>query len=989
MENGIPVSQQQRGRCMFRKCIALSALLPAIVCFPASDEPSVEDWEGTGYRSGWFTYGVKADEGGAKIDTLSQFVLSPEYPAPVRKVVLKVECTKPEPTRALTVKPLVAGTETADESLWRKIEKPGAENVSEFVHFDWDESAGVNAVRICLEGTGSTGDWLIGEIHVFYGEKDAGEDETVRDLVKVLPAPSVPEIPAFTANSLTACVGTVEFAAGYVFDVHRLVGDPRTEVREDFASAPALSEGWTATLENAKFESYTSSSYYDTENSTDKCSLKFNRNNESAGTARAELVSPVMPLEVTECSFMYRLYSASKSNVLKLYGGDGAGGDWVELGSFIPETSAKTYPVVAIEKSAGVRQLKFVIEADKENFSTAALDAITIVCGGGEERLEVETSQELSAPGYSLSGLETARYAVRAKALAEEGSEYGDSEWSEEGIVDLAWAELVAGEPTGVTCETADGKFRVSWGAAVNAGYYIVKIRTTGVPSEVVAEIRTTSTSVDLELPELGEYSVTVTAYSPGGVSSAAAAAVVGELELGAVGKVTATGIDRQTLGVNWPAVALCEGYRVEVFELGGEVLKYASDYSGLPDVWQEGWTHDQYLVDEVYSGPFPKMTYDGCWIATCAYPLPVTEISYSFKSHSSEEITAVISMAVDVSATESGDEWEEAAVHQATRSRQELSVELPYSANVRRIRFRMVLADKNPNIRPAVELGDVEVTCGERTLTEVASLRTEETSATVGGLPVDGIFTVRVTPLPSEGDGLSSSSAEVDLSLLKPREIEPAAISDFAGGAYVQDFAVFAGVTKETDVKELVIPEWQFFKGDDEAGTLKFTATGKATAGGVYVIAAAEDSADMALGSLSTGSFGCTFGVAFTNDLQTTVESAKLSFAAIQRSFKAAPKTYVLEYAVTSGGCRIDGEEEWTGIEIPVTAPLTSETCGEAGESRITVGPVEFPAVIPPGGALLVRWSDEKGSSSPMMGIDDVRFECAARPRSLTLILR
>jgi hypothetical protein len=69
--------------------------------------------------------------------------------------------------------------------------------------------------------------------------------------------------------------------------------------------------------------------------------------------------------------------------------------------------------------------------------------------------------------------------------------------------------------------------------------------------------------------------------------------------------------------------------------------------------------------------------------------------------------------------------------------------------------------------------------------------------------------------------------------------------------------------------------------------------------------------------------------------------------------------------------------------------APLTAQTCGDEKDLRQPVGPVEFSAVIPPGGTLMLRWRDVKGSSSPMMGVDDVRLECSARPRSLTFILR
>jgi hypothetical protein len=129
--------------------------------------------------------------------------------------------------------------------------------------------------------------------------------------------------------------------------------------------------------------------------------------------------------------------------------------------------------------------------------------------------------------------------------------------------------------------------------------------------------------------------------------------------------------------------------------------------------------------------------------------------------------------------------------------------------------------------------------------------------------------------------------------------------------------------------------------------------------------------------------------GIAFTNDLNTVVESPKLKFTSVQRSFKNAAKSYVLEYLVTDGEYGIDVKDGWTAIDIPVTAPFTAETCGDKEEYRNAVGPLEFSAAVPPGGVLLLRWRDEKGASSPLMGIDDIEFSCSARPRSMVLIMR
>ena len=975
---------------MCRKIVLCCALFTALGASAASDEPDVSGWSGTGYRSSWFSYETDSAEGGVKLSTLSEFLLSPHYSASVRKVILKVSCNSVSPTRVLCVKPMVGGSESADESLWRTVSSVGSKDTAEYVHLNWDAALGVDALRICLAGSGSAGIWTVSGIHVFYGEKAADEDETVRELVKELPAPAGLEFSAFTGTSLSLRAEEVDSAAGYRFEVYRLVGEPFTEVREDFTNAPDVSDGWTMTSENAKLEASSSTSHYDS-GARDKSALKIGCASTTAEDVRVEIVSPVLPAPANSYSFMYKVGSVGKSTVFKVFGCDGEGGGWSELANIVPQSTSKSTAQYRLQNSDNVRQFKFVFEAKSDDYTVSAFDSLCIACGGDEERIPAGTSETLAKPEYALSDLETARYCARVMAIADAGSEYGDSQWSEEVTADLNWAKLVAGEPSGVKCEAADGRLLVSWNAAANAGYYLVDVSTTGVPSEKVVDgARTTDTFIEVEVPELGEYSVTVTAYSPGGMTSAPAAPVVTALELGKLGKVTATALDRESLEVKWSAIPFAEGYRVRVLQLGGETAVFTSDYSGLPDVWPEGWTHHEY-IDKVYSGNAPKIDWRDTWIATCAYPLPVTEIVFSVKSHAAEAgITEKTSVAVDVSSAEDGDVWTENFAGCAVSSaKQNVSVRIACALGIKRVRFRFLLDDDDLRKNPLVEFGAVTVHCGEETKTEVASLRTDKPGATVGSLPRDGTFAVEVTPLPSEGDELSSLSERVDLSLMKPREISPVCVSDFAGGSYFQNFDALAAVTKETSAKELGLNEWQLHKGDDPADTLKFTSTGKATAGGVYAIVSGADAAARALATLATSSFGCSFGIAFTNDLQTAVESPKLSFTAVQRSFKSAPKTYALEYLVTGGAFGIGTGGEWKSVEIPVTAPLTSETCGETAECRQPIGPLEFPAEIPPGGALILRWRDVKGASSPMMGVDDVRFECTARPRSLTLILR
>ena len=169
---------------MLRRFAAAAVALLALSLYSASDGPDVAGWAGTGYRGGWFTYAVKSGSEGFKLASSSQFVLSPQYSAPVRKVILKVQCNSATPSRTLCVKPFVGGIESDEAALLRELSAPGAKDADEYIHFNWDAANNVDAVRICLGGSGSSGEWTIGEIHIFYGDKQADEDGIVRELVK-------------------------------------------------------------------------------------------------------------------------------------------------------------------------------------------------------------------------------------------------------------------------------------------------------------------------------------------------------------------------------------------------------------------------------------------------------------------------------------------------------------------------------------------------------------------------------------------------------------------------------------------------------------------------------------------------------------------------------------------------------------------------------------------------------------------------------------
>ena len=191
-------------------------------------------------------------------------------------------------------------------------------------------------------------------------------------------------------------------------------------------------------------------------------------------------------------------------------------------------------------------------------------------------------------------------------------------------------------------------------------------------------------------------------------------------------------------------------------------------------------------------------------------------------------------------------------------------------------------------------------------------------------------------------------------------------------------------------EIRKLNLDYWQFGKGSGAASKLLYCEAGtNKTAGGVYVFGEAGDGAPRALGTLSTGSMGYSFGLAFKNDLSYPVALSSLAFQAIQRSFRTRASTYALEWLMTEGATDIATEGEWTKIAMPDTAPYTAETQeGRADFRQDLVLTEGLPPKIPVGGVLILRWRHEKVVSGPMMAVDDVAVEFEVEKKGFTLIV-
>ena len=542
------------------------------------DRPAVGQWEGTAYRDGgWFTYQMAAPyaadasypAGALKFDSGTPFVLSPLYSAPIRKVALKMSCASDSPTRFLQLAPFVSGVQDSSGQV-----EVGNADGAQVV--DFPVAAGVTAFRLFL-GSGSTGTWAVTDICVFYGEKTDDEDACLREFARQLPTPENVRVVDFSATALSLAADAVSGAVGYRFGVFRLDGMPETVVREDFADAPELSGGWKfGATNNVKFVRSTSANYYDAKTALDTAALKIEKGN-GAGDVVAELLSPVLQDAAREVSFVCKLTSGGGSGKVRVYGrSDVAAENWTELAVPFDVLTTMQWRTNAVDAAADIRQVKFVFEAGAAECRNCILDTLRVVYGGNEARTAVVDAEVVHAnPAIVLAGLDCARYAFRAQAVG--GTNFRDSSWSDEQVVDLDWAGISVLPPTGVSVAGAGDRLVVSWNEADGAAKYIVTAEPADDALETIsAEAR--ATSCEVVVPAFGNYAVVVTAVSPGGKSTAASAAVTATVALGPVAAVTAKATDVAEIAASWPAVPLSEGYRVRLYLLGaGEARTLAA----------------------------------------------------------------------------------------------------------------------------------------------------------------------------------------------------------------------------------------------------------------------------------------------------------------------------------------------------------------------------------------------------------------------------
>ena len=948
-----------------RVVIGVLALTSALSIRASVDQPDTAKLFGNAYHDGgWLSFGTSINTDGKflQFDAGSDYLYSPRYAAPIRKIILETRCSaKSEPSRYLTITPYVNGVEDSSHVLTNKAyvgENQLAVSTFEFVTAD-----GVDAFKIGMAG--SSGTWGIVRLAVIWGEPTADDENVLREFARQLPPPEDVHVEALSRNALTLAASPVEGAVGYAFELTKLTGCPRTEIREDFVAAPNLADGWTfGETNNVRLSSYTgeSSTSVDKESSADRTALKIERRNTNDAVC-VEILSPVAPAAEPFCECSYWSKCSDKgSDQIAVYGRQRGTEIWDPIADPHDVTTTKDRQTIFLTAGQDISQIKFVFMADGATCKSCAFDSLTVVYGGNEERT-VEAAVTNAVAACEMAGLSTARYGYRVKALgATEGDEqFKDSSWSEEQVVDLAWADIKLAPPTDVACATSGDSLVVTWSPVADAERYEVNVYSTDDRTTPVATVTTKAATASVKLEELGEYAVTVTAVSPGNVSSATTSVDSYEMKLGKLTGLLAEATDVDAIAATWNAVPLAEGYQAKLFKVEGEAGTDVSDYTKLPEgEWPDGWEHSDNWKPDNLTTTGPKFTYAGEWIETKRLPVGITRVTFVFKSNSSAA-SKLANQYLEVEAySERDGEWRGCAafdVDATSQTTEELSFDR--AEDVRLLRF--VSQTRDGDFQPAIQLGKVSVSYGAYVRTEVGSVGTKDCEVAYRGLDKTAKYVVVVTPQPSEGTELEAASQVIDLASEYFRPVGPVSVAG-CKGAYLERFDSLAAVTKETDLRCVPLANWQFFKGSGEAEKLFYTSGTNSTKGGAYCYSDAQRTTNsFMIGTVATSTIGSSVGLAFVNDTGSSLGAPTLTFTAVRRNEKPG-EPYALEWLATDGPWSI-------GTESDAWQPLSLSE----GEPEFSVTP---DCRLAPGQVIIFRWRHEKVSGGPMLGLDDVHVD-------------
>ena len=234
------------------------------------------------------------------------------------------------------------------------------------------------------------------------------------------------------------------------------------------------------------------------------------------------------------------------------------------------------------------------------------------------------------------------------------------------------------------------------------------------------------------------------------------------------------------------------------------------------------------------------------------------------------------------------------------------------------------------------------------------------------------------------------TEAVEVDLSNPdKVAQLNACPLSSLTENTYTQNFDSLAAFTATTGEKDWLngttLPYWQACKDADAVSSFNFNA-GTGSTGGLYALATNRNDHVRALGAYSTQNDEFSFGIAFTNNMDSIMKIASVAYSAQQWGFaNTTNQTMSVSVKVVDGLDWISAYSDgWTELGSTQSTVYGSDDAHDTPVSTpVEVGSEDIS--IAPGQVLMIKWTIHSLTSGKpcMMGIDDVKVEFKAIPAS------
>ena len=240
------------------------------------------------------------------------------------------------------------------------------------------------------------------------------------------------------------------------------------------------------------------------------------------------------------------------------------------------------------------------------------------------------------------------------------------------------------------------------------------------------------------------------------------------------------------------------------------------------------------------------------------------------------------------------------------------------------------------------------------------------------------------------------TEAVEVDLSNPdKVAQLNACPLSSLASSAltYTQNFDSLAALTVPTGDKDWLngttLPYWQAYKDADAVSSFNYNA-GNGSVGGLYAFATNRNDFVRALGAYSTQNDEFSFGLAFTNDTESTMTLASIAYLAQQWGFKNdTNQTMSVSAKMVDGLDWISAYSDgWTELGSTQSIVYGAEDVHDTPVSTLVeIIPAEEISVAP-GQVLMIRWTIHslKSGKPGMMGIDGVTVTFLSKPLGLVI---